>query len=99
VLAENFSAVATQTGGTDESTVSWSHGSLDLLSGGLIEAMWETFIALGPAAAISISVISLSSHLNEVNKVRETGAGKSTAEHGLPSVADVGPSETVERNN
>jgi hypothetical protein len=78
-----------------------SHGSLDLLSGGLIEAMWETLIALAMAAAISISVISLSAHLNEAKKLRQAGAStmQSTAEHHLPSVADIGPSETAKHYN
>ena len=78
-----------------------SHGSLDLLSGGLIEAMWETLIALAMAAAISISVISLSAHLNEAKKLRQAGAStmQSTAEHRLPSVADIGPSETAKHYN
>ena len=94
--AEKFSRTwRLKTGGSDESTVCGSHGSLDLLSGGLIEAMWETLIALAMAAAISISVISLSAHLNEAKKLRQAGAGtmQSTAEHRLPSVADIGPAQ------
>jgi hypothetical protein len=78
-----------------------SHGSLDLLSGGLIEAMWETLIALAMAGAISTSVISLSAHLNEAKKLRQAGAStmQSTADHRLPSVADIGPSETAKHYN
>jgi hypothetical protein len=70
-----------------------NHSTLDLLSGGLIEAMWETLIALAMAAAISIGLISLSAHLNEAKKLRQAGAStmQSTAEHRLPSVADIGP--------
>jgi hypothetical protein len=74
-----------------------NHSTLDLLSSGLIETMWETLIALAMAAAISISVISLSAHLNEAQKLRQAGASttQSTAEHRLPSVADIGPAKTA----
>jgi hypothetical protein len=74
---------------------------LDLLAGGFIEAMWETMIALAMAAAISISLISLSAHLNEAKTLRESGARttQSTAEHRVPSVANVGIAEAASHFN
>jgi hypothetical protein len=35
------------------------------MSDGLIEAVWETLVALAVAAAICAGIISLSAHLNE----------------------------------
>jgi hypothetical protein len=74
---------------------------LDLLSGDFIEAMWETLIALATAAAISISLISLSAHLNKAKTLREAGVGtmQSTTEHRLSSVANIGPGETAPHFN
>jgi hypothetical protein len=74
---------------------------LDLLSGGFIEAMWETLIALAMAAAICVSLISLSAHLNKAKTLREAGVGtmQTTAEHRLPSVANIGAAETASHYN
>jgi hypothetical protein len=60
---------------------------------GFTEAMWETLIAVAMAVAICISLISLSTHLNEVKTVREAGlrSAPSTAGQHLPSAANVGP--------
>jgi hypothetical protein len=78
-----------------------SKPALDILTGGFIEAMWETLIALPMAAAICIGLISLSAHLNKAKTLREAGAGvmQSTAEHRLPSVADIGPAESASHYN
>jgi hypothetical protein len=72
---------------------------LDFLSG--VEAICETLIALAMATAISVGLISLSAHLNEAKKVRQAGgsAMQSTAEHRLPSVANVAPAETASHYN
>jgi hypothetical protein len=43
------------------------------MSGGLIEAIWETLVVLAVAAAISIGLISLSTHLNETQIARASG--------------------------
>ena len=77
------------------------HTSLDFFSGGYNEAIWETLIALAMAAAISIGLISLSAHLNEVQTLREAGAGalQSTAEYRLPLVADIGRAKTASHYN
>jgi hypothetical protein len=74
---------------------------LDLLSGGFIEATWDTLIALAMAAAICISLISLSTHLNKAKTLRESGARtlQSTAEHRLPSVANIGTTEAASQFN
>jgi hypothetical protein len=78
-----------------------SKPTLDVLTGGFIEAMWETLIALTMVAAICISLISLSAHLNKAKTLREAVAGimQSTAEHRLPSVADIGSAETASHYN
>ena len=62
------------------------------LADGFIEAMWDTLIAVAMAVAITISLISLSIHLNEVKTVREAGlrSAPPVAEHHLPSAANVG---------
>jgi hypothetical protein len=62
---------------------------LDFLSGGFIQAMWETLIALIMAGAICISLISLSVHLNKAKTLRE----------GLPSVANIGAPEAAPHFN
>jgi hypothetical protein len=49
---------------------SGSEETPNIVSDGFIEAMWEMLIALGTAAAICIGVVSLSAHLNAVQKVR-----------------------------
>jgi hypothetical protein len=74
---------------------------LDLLSGGFVEAMWETLIALAMAAAICISLISLATHLNNAKTIRESGARtmQSTAAHRLPSVANIGTTEAASHFN
>jgi hypothetical protein len=74
-----------------------NHGTLDLLSG--VEAMCETVIAL--AMAISISLLSLSAHLNEAKALRQGGESprQSAAEHRLPSVAHVARAETASNYN
>jgi hypothetical protein len=41
-----------------------------IVSGSFIEAMWETLIALGIAAAVCIGVVSLSAHLNATQRLR-----------------------------
>jgi hypothetical protein len=45
--------------------------ALGLPSSAFVEAMWETLIALAITAAISISLISLSAHLNKVKTLRD----------------------------
>ena len=45
------------------------------ISGGFIEAMCETLVALAIAAAICIGVISLSAHVNEARSARASAAG------------------------
>jgi hypothetical protein len=45
--------------------------TLGLSSNPFIEAIWETFIALAITAAISISLISLSAHLNKAKTLRD----------------------------
>jgi hypothetical protein len=62
---------------------------LDFLSGGFIQAMWETLIAMIMAGAICISLISLSGHLNKAKTLRE----------GLPSVANIGAPEAAPHFN
>jgi hypothetical protein len=54
-----------------------------------MEAMWETLIALAVTAGISISLISLSAHLNEVKKLRESVA-VATMQSGAPSALPSG---------
>jgi hypothetical protein len=78
-----------------------THSTPDLLSGGFIEAMCETLIALAMAATISIGLISLSAHLNEAKTLRQVDASpmQSTAERRLPSIANVGPAETASHYN
>lgn len=75
--------------------------SLDLQSGGFIEAMWETSMALAMAAAICVSLISLSTHLNKAKTFRESGARsmQSTAEHRRPSVANIDTTEATSHFN
>jgi hypothetical protein len=82
---------AQQSGGND--------GTLDLLSG--VEAICETVIALAMAAAISISLLSLSAHLNEAKALRQGGESprQSADEHRLPSVAHVARAETASHYN
>jgi hypothetical protein len=48
-------------------------------SGGFIEVMCETAVALAVAAAICIGVISLSVHLNEASNARAPGNGATMA--------------------
>jgi hypothetical protein len=55
-----------------------------LPSNTFMAAMWETLIALAVTAGISISLISLSAHLNEVKKLRESVA-VATMQSGAPS--------------
>jgi hypothetical protein len=43
-----------------------------IVSSGFIEALWETLIALGIAAAVCIGVVSLSAHLNATQRLRGT---------------------------
>jgi hypothetical protein len=74
-----------------------NHSTLDLLSG--VEAMCETVIALTMAAAISISLISLSAHLNKAKALRQAGGMQSTTVHRLPSVAHVARAETASHYN
>lgn len=49
-----------------------------MLSDGFVEALWETVIALATAAGICVSVLSLTSHLNETRAVR-SAVGPSVA--------------------
>jgi len=74
---------------------------LDFLSGGFIEAMWETLIALIMAGAICISLISLSVHLNKAKTLRESDVRtvQSAAEQRLPSVANIGAPEAAPHFN
>ena len=68
-----------------------------LPSNSFMEAMWETLIALAVTAGISISLISLSAHLNEVKKLRESVAVatmQSGAPSALPSGSAVGSAQT-----
>ncbi len=57
-----------RTTGTDETS------SLKRNSDGLVEMLWEMLIALLVTAAISTSVISLSSHVSEASRVRAADA-------------------------
>jgi hypothetical protein len=77
-----------------ETTARWT-----FLSG--VEAICETVIALAMAAAISISLLSLSAHLNEAKALRQGGESprQSAAEHRLPSVAHVARAETASHYN
>jgi hypothetical protein len=49
------------------------------MSGGFIEALCETLIALAIAAAICVAVISLSVHLNEAGIARASAANTAQA--------------------
>lgn len=49
------------------------------MSGGLIEAMFETLFGLAIAAAICVGVISLSVHLNEARTARGPAADMAQA--------------------
>ena len=60
--------------------------SLGLPSNAFIETMWETLIALAITAAISISLISLSAHLNEAKTLRDAAALRSGAVSALSSI-------------
>jgi hypothetical protein len=55
----------------------------EFLSGGFIEAMWETLIALTIAAAICVGLISLSAHLDKAKTLREIGVGKLSSAAGI----------------
>jgi hypothetical protein len=55
----------------------------EFLSGGFIEAMWETSIALTVAAAICVGLISLSAHLDKAKTLREIGAGTLSSAAGI----------------
>jgi hypothetical protein len=59
--------------------------ALGLPSSAFVEAMWETLIALAITAAISISLISLSAHLDKVKTLRDA-ALQSGAVSALSSV-------------
>ncbi len=59
------------------------------MSDGLVEAMWETLVALVVAAAICIGITSLSACLNEVRTARASVAaaahsGAATVTSSLP---------------
>ena len=60
--------------------------TLGLSSSAFMEAIWETFIALAITAAISISLISLSAHLNKAKTLRDAATLKSDAVSGLSSI-------------
>jgi hypothetical protein len=67
-----------------------------------MEAMWETLITLAVTAGISISLISLSAHLNEVKKVRDSVAVatmQSGAPSALPSGSAVGAAQPATNFN
>jgi hypothetical protein len=49
------------------------------MSGGLIEAMWETLVALAIAVAMCAGTISLSVHLNETQISRASAADAAQA--------------------
>ena len=83
-------------------TLPGDRSKLDIMSEGFIEAMLETLIALATAAAVCVSVISLSAHLNEARTAPAAVAGATppTAEGPLPSgVAGVGASEQTSNFN
>jgi hypothetical protein len=74
--------------------------TLDLSSGAFMEAIWETFIALAITAAISISLISLSAHLNQAKVLRD--AASATVRVGAVSVSpsiDSGAAEAATNIN
>ena len=76
--------------------------SWGLQSNSFMEAMWETLIALAVTAGISISLISLSAHLNEVKKLRESVAVatmQSKAPLALPSGSAVGAAQPATNFN
>jgi hypothetical protein len=76
--------------------------ALGLHPNSFMEAMWETLITLAVAAGISISLISLSAHLNEVKKVRESVAlatMQSGAPWGLSSGSAVGAAQPATNFN
>jgi hypothetical protein len=60
--------------------------TLGLSSNPFMEAIWETFIALAITAAISISLISLSAHLNKAKTLRDAATLQSGAVSALPSI-------------
>jgi hypothetical protein len=61
------------------------------MSDGLIEAMWETLVALAVAAAICAGIISLSAHLNEARIARTSVDMAQAAITATPS----GPAESA----
>lgn len=74
--------------------------SLDRNSDSLVEILWETLMALGVTAAISASVIGLSTHLSEAVKVRAAAAAapQAAAQASAPS-ALAAASENARRFN
>jgi hypothetical protein len=66
---------------------------------GLIEAIWETVIALAMVVAISVSVISLAAHLNEARtaiEATQAAPTRAAAHPGSPSdVAGLGVQATT----
>ena len=59
--------------------MNYPEGRSALLSGALNEALWDTLITLGVAAAISISLIGLSAHLGHAAALSPS-AGHPTAQ-------------------
>jgi hypothetical protein len=52
-----------------QSGLELNSGTSELPRSGLVEAIWETLIALVTVGAISIGVTSLATHLNEARSV------------------------------
>ena len=61
-----------------------AHRTPQIISDSLIEALWETLVAVAIAAAIGIAVVNLAAHLDKARAARMAVAGIEQADSLAP---------------